>query len=126
VLLGVGGHMHNYARQIVLENTTQKETVATLKAKTDEKGRLLYMPVVTFYAVGGERLAANDQLKISASYDNSSGKLLRQGAMGIVVGYFVPANDAALAPLRHAAKTPGHSTHDMHDMKDMPDMSHDQ
>jgi len=47
--------------------------------------------------------------------------------MGIVVGYFVPANDAALAPLRHAAKSPMHQMHhDMHDMKDMPNMSHDQ
>src|SRR5215475_10088478 len=126
VLLGVGGHMHDYAQQITLENTTQKETIATLKAKTDEKGNLLYMPVVTFYATGGERLAANDQLKITASYDNTSGKLLRQGAMGIVVGYFVPANDAALAPLRHAAKSPTQHTHDMHNMKDMPNMSHDQ
>jgi len=46
--------------------------------------------------------------------------------MGIVVGYFVPANDGALAPLRHAAKSSAHHTHDMHDMKDMPNMSHDQ
>jgi hypothetical protein len=123
VLLGVGGHMHDYAQQIVLENTTHKETIATLKAKTDDKGHLQYMPVVTFYAVGGQPLAAGDQLKITAAYDNTTGKPLRQGAMGIVVGYFVPANDAALAPLRHASKTPEHH---MHDMKDMPNMSHDQ
>ena len=126
VLLGVGGHMHDYAQQIVLENTTHKETIATLKANTDEKGHLLYMPVVTFYVVGGQPLAAGDQLRITASYNNPTGEPLHQGAMGIVVGYFVPANDAALAPLRHPAKTHEHDMHDMKDMKDMPNMSHDQ
>src|SRR5438128_2236632 len=123
ILLGVGGHMHDYAKQIVLEDASKKQTIATLKAKTDDKGQLLSMPVETFYAAGGQHLSAGDQLKITATYDNTSGKLLRQGAMGIVVGYFVPANDAALAPLRHAPKPPAH---DMHDMKDMPGMSHDQ
>ena len=126
VLLGVGGHMHDYAKQIVLENTTQKQTIATLVAKTDDKGRLQYMPVAIFLASGGEKLSAGDQLKIVATYDNTTGKLLRQGAMGIVVGYFVPANDAQFASFRHDAKTPRHNMHDMNDMKDMPNMSHDQ
>jgi hypothetical protein len=125
ILLGVGGHMHDYAQQIALVDTTKKKTFATLQAKTDEKGRLLSMPVVTFFSTGGEPLAAGDQLKITANYDNPTGKLLHGGAMGIVVGYFVPSNDAALAPLRHAAKSPAPPTHDMHDMKDMPNMSHD-
>jgi len=126
ILLGVGGHMHDYAKQIVLEDATKKKSLATLQAKTDEKGLLLSMPVVTFYSTGGESLAAGDQLKITANYDNPTGKLLRAGAMAIVVGYFVPANDSALAPLRHAAKSPMPHPHDMHDMKDMPNMSHDQ
>jgi hypothetical protein len=125
VLLGVGGHMHDYAKQIVLEDATKKKSLATLQAKTDDHGLLLGMPVVTFYSTGGESLAAGDQLKITANYDNPTGKLLHDGAMGIVVGYFVPKSDTALAPLRHAAKSPTPHTHDMHDMKDMP-MSHDQ
>ena len=123
ILLGVGGHMHDYAKQIVLEDASKKQTIATLKANTDAKGNLLNMPIETFYATGGRPLSAGDRLKITATYDNTSGKLLRQGAMGIVVGYFVPASDAALAPLRHAPKTP---VQHMHDMKDMPGMSHDQ
>jgi hypothetical protein len=123
VLLGVGGHMHDYAKQIVLENATSKETIATLQAKTDYKGHLQYMPVVTFFAVGGQKIRAGDQLRITALYDNPTGKLLRQGAMGIVVGYFVPANDASFTAFRHTAKVPEHT---MHDMKDMPNMSHDQ
>ena len=105
VLLGVGGHMHDYAKQIVLEDATRKETVVTLDAKVDEQGLLESMPVKTFYEQGGYKFGAGDVLKISATYDNRTGKLLRDGAMGIVVGYFVPADAAPMAGLRRAKKS---------------------
>jgi hypothetical protein len=116
ILLGVGGHMHDYAKGIVLEDATRKETVATLDAKVDDHGQLLSMPVVTFFDKGGYKFAAGDQLRITATYDNPTGRLLRDGAMGIVVGYFVPADDAMMAALRHKA-TPSHG---------MAGMTHDQ
>lgn len=103
ILLGVGGHMHDYAKEIVLENATRKETVATLDATVNEHGQLLSMPVVMFFDRGGYKFAAGDTLKITATYENPTGKLLRDGAMGIVVGYFVPADDAKMASLRHKA-----------------------
>jgi hypothetical protein len=114
VLLGVGGHMHDYAKQLALEDVTQKETVARLEAKVDEHGELLSMPTVLFVDRGGYKFFAGDVLKVSATYDNASGKLRRDGAMGIVVGYFVPANDTAMAALRR--KPSAHQ---------MPGMSHD-
>lgn len=104
VLLGVGGHMHDYAKQLVLEDATRKETVATLDAKVDDAGELISMPTVLFLDRGGYKFAAGDVLKISAKYDNTTGNPLHDGAMGIVVGYFVPADDAAMASLR---RTPG-------------------
>lgn len=115
-LLGAGGHMHDYARQIVLDDVTRKETVATLDAQVDVRGHLLGIPVKTFFDQGGYKLAAGDVLKISAAYDNPTGKVLHEGAMGIVVGYFVPDDAAAMAKLRRAAKPTAH---------DMPRMSHD-
>ena len=116
VLLGVGGHMHDYAQQLVLEDSRAKEPVATLAAKTDDHGRLQSMPVVTFFQTGGYSFAPGDQLTITATYDNRSGKMLRDGAMGIVVGYFVPRDADALASLRHAAAAAEHH---------MAGMSHD-
>jgi hypothetical protein len=100
VLLGVGGHMHDYGKELVLEDATRKETVATLDAKVDANGKLISLPTVLFLDKGGYKFAAGDVLKISATYDNTSGKLLRDGAMGIVVGYFVPSDDSAMAALR--------------------------
>ena len=101
LLLGVGGHMHDYAQELVLDDSRSKTPVATLQAKTDEHGRLISMPVETFFQTGGYSLAAGDRLSIAATYHNTSGKLLHDGAMGIVVGYFVPQDPAALHSLRH-------------------------
>jgi hypothetical protein len=108
VLLGMGGHMHDFAQQLVLEDSRAKEPVATLRAKTDDHGRLLSMPVVTFFQTGGYPFAPGDKLTITATYDNTSGKLLRDGAMGIVVGYFVPRDPGAFGALRHAAAAAEH------------------
>ncbi len=115
VLLGVGGHMHDYGRQIVLQDASRKETVATLDAKSDAQGHLESVPVKLFLQEGGYKFAKGDVLKVSATYDNPTGKLLRDGAMGIAVGYFAAADDAKMAALRRNSK-PAH---------DMAGMSHD-
>ncbi|HKW32155.1 MAG TPA: hypothetical protein VJN92_04070 [Candidatus Acidoferrum sp.] len=115
VLLGVGGHLHDYGRQIVLQDVSRKETVATLDAKVDEKGRLESVPVKLFVQEGGFKFSAGDVLKTSATYDNPTGKLLRDGAMGIAVGYFLPTDDAKMTALRRKAPAP----------HEMAGMSHD-
>lgn len=114
VLLGVGGHLHDYGRQIVLEDVSRQETVATLDAKVNEKGLLESVPVELFVDKGGYRFSAGDVLKTSAAYDNPTGKLLREGAMGIAVGYFAPADNSKMAALRREPN-PAH---------DMTGMSH--
>jgi hypothetical protein len=115
VLLGVGGHMHDYGKRIVLQDVSRKETVATLDATSDAQGHLESVPVKLFVQDGGYRFANGDVLKISATYENPTGKLLRDGAMGIAVGYFVATDDAKMAALRRKS-APSH---------DMPGMSHD-
>jgi hypothetical protein len=115
VLLGVGGHLHDYGKEIVLQDASHKDTVATLDAKSDAQGHLESVPVKLFVEEGGYRFSKGDVLKVSATYDNPTGKLLRDGAMGIAVGYFAPADDTQMAALRRNSK-PSH---------DMAGMSHD-
>ncbi len=107
VLLGVGGHLHDYGKQIVLQDVSRKETVAILDAKADAEGHLESVPVKLFVQDGGYKFATGDVLKISATYDNPTGKLLRDGAMGIAVGYFAAVDDAKMAALRRNSK-PAH------------------
>jgi hypothetical protein len=114
-LLGVGGHLHDYGKQVVLQDVSRNETVASLDAKANEKGLLESVPVKLFLEQGGYKFSAGDTLRISATYDNPTGKLLPEGAMGIAVGYFVPADDAKMAALRRETLPP----------HDMAKMSHD-
>lgn len=100
ILLGVGGHMHDYGRELVLKNLSRKQTVASLPAKLDSSGHILSMPIVLFMKEGGYRVAKGDRMQITATYDNPTGHLLRQGAMGIVVGYFLPADKRQFGQLR--------------------------
>jgi len=103
-LLGVGGHMHDYGLNLDLQNTTRTEDVATLEAKLDPAGRILAMPIVTFLERGGYRLNRGETLRVTAVYDNRTGKPLPDGAMGIVVGYFLPDNDAEMVAHRRAPR----------------------
>jgi hypothetical protein len=114
VLLGVGGHMHDYGQQLALEISLPPapgaqflKPVAVLPAKTDSQGHLLGIPVVMFIQTGGYAVAAGDTLTVTSTYNNPTGKLLRGGAMGIVVGYFVPQDPGALNGLRHPARAWG-------------------
>ena len=103
-LLGVGGHLHDYGRGIVLTDVTQKKEIAKLDSTLDPSGRLLEMPIVSFADRGGYRLERGEQIQVTATYENPTGKELPGGAMGIVVGYFLPDSDAPLAALARRTK----------------------
>ena len=92
-LIGVGGHMHDYGRELVLEDATRNQKIATLEARLDADGRLISIPIALFAAAGGLELAKGDDIRVTAIYDNPTGKYLRQGAMGIAVGYLIPEDE---------------------------------
>lgn len=87
-LLGVGGHMHDFGQSLRLSRGA--DTLAELPARASAAGELQSMPIVDFMMTGGLPLGAGDPVTTTAAYDNRSGKLLPEGAMGIVVGYFLP------------------------------------
>ena len=97
-LLGVGGHIHDYGRQLRLDNATRNEHIATLDINVDADGRLRSIPVIVFPQ--GYRINAGETVKVTAVYDNPTGRAMLKAAMGIVVGYFLPVDDRELALLR--------------------------
>jgi len=111
-LLGVGGHLHDYGEWLVLKDATTNETIGTLAANLDRSGQILSMPVKLFTGLstapsaglsaagGGFALHGGDVLTVTDAYNNPTGKSIPAGAMGIVVGYFLPDDPAAFAPLR--------------------------
>jgi hypothetical protein len=103
VLIGVGGHMHDYGHELLLTNETTHESVAKLESTLDAEGHILSMPIVRFDDRGGYHLSKGDALKVTATYDNTSGQPLPSGAMAIVVGYFLPDDPAQMSALHRAS-----------------------
>jgi hypothetical protein len=104
LLLGLGGHLHDYGQNLMVADVTRKQEIARLKAELDAHGLIQSMPVVTFLTMGGYRLATGDKVEVSATYHNPTGHLLPDGAMGIAVGYFLPDDPEAMAAFRRPQK----------------------
>lgn len=90
-LLAVGGHAHDYAEFVSLEDVESGKTIIMLKAETDSAGLLLKMPR-KYYGVRGDglKLTAGRKYRIRADYDNPTGAMIPSGAMGLLAGAFVP------------------------------------
>jgi hypothetical protein len=99
VLLGVGGHLHDYGRQLKLTDITHHQEIAKLDSELDARGHLLTVPIVTFGA-NGYHLNKGDVIAVAATYENSTGNTLGAAAMGIVVGYFLPEKTVDMSVLR--------------------------
>jgi len=92
-LLAVGGHAHDYAEFVSLEDVQSGKTIIMLKAETAPSGLLLKMPR-KYYGIRGDglKLTAGKTYRIRAAYNNTTGTMIPSGAMGIMAGAFVPDN----------------------------------
>lgn len=104
MMLAVGGHIHKYGQRLYLENSTRKESIAVLDSKPIPGSQAFSLPIVYLNQNGGYRLSRGDVVKVSAFYDNTTGRLLPRGAMGLVVGYFLPDDDSEFAALIRGKK----------------------
>ena len=98
-LIGVGGHLHDYGRSLVLEDVTRNLTIATLNARLNAQYQMVSIPIKLFTGSGGYPLKKGEVVKVTAIYNNPTGKPIPEGAMGIAVGYFLPDNGAEMNAL---------------------------
>lgn len=88
----MGGHMHDYAREIRLEEVATGKVLVRLAAKRARDGRVESMDRTNFLMrQHGLRLSANRPYRVVAVYDNPTGETI-PGAMGLMVGAFTPDN----------------------------------
>ncbi|MGH9532330.1 MAG: hypothetical protein ACRD2Q_08045, partial [Terriglobales bacterium] len=99
ILLGVGGHLHDFGQFVRLQDVGRNRDVADLRADVDAEGRIRSMPIANFAASGGYRMNVGDTFEVTASYQNP-GAEQAEGAMGIAVGYFLPDDDSEMSALR--------------------------
>jgi len=92
-LLGVGGHLHDYGEELYLEEVESGRQVVRLKARTGPDGKLQQVERRLFGVTGdGIRLREGRRYRLTAVYQNPTGATIPNGAMGIMIGLFAPAD----------------------------------
>jgi hypothetical protein len=92
-MLAAGGHLHDYATELRLEEAETGRVLLRLIPAHDAKGHVLGMPQKLFGVGGtGRQLKAAVRYRLVAVYDNPTGKLIPDGAMGEMGIAFVPDN----------------------------------
>ena len=91
-LLGLGGHIHDYGVSLTLEDVTAHKLLWRGVPVKDSAGIVQRMPVHHFYSWDhlGVHIEPSHVYRATVVYDNPTGQLLRNGAMGAIGGLFVP------------------------------------
>lgn len=90
-LRALGGHLHDLAVEIRLEDPVAERLLARLETKRDASGRLISVPIERFlFKRGGLRLEANHPYRVVSVYDNPGSETIPHGAMAFLAGLFVP------------------------------------
>jgi hypothetical protein len=94
-ILGVGGHLHQYGLALRLEDLTAGKVIWEAQPILDEDGNLIGMPVKKFFWRLGVKVRPDHTYRLTAIYDNPTGEVIPDGAMGALGGVFLPARGAA-------------------------------
>lgn len=90
-VLGVGGHLHDHGQLLRLEEAESGKVVFELAAVHDSAGRLVEVPRQIFGATGrGRRLLGGRSYRLVVLYDNPTGAVIPEGAMGEMALLFAP------------------------------------
>lgn len=91
-LLGAGGHLHDHAIELRLEEIPSGNEVVRLHATLDRQGIIQEVDRRLFGVRGdGIRLRQGRRYRLTAVYDNPTGATIPSGAMGIMIGLFAPS-----------------------------------
>jgi len=92
-ILGVSGHLHQYGKEVRLEDVASGKVLARVAAVQRPDGSVRKMERHLFGVSGaGLKLRAGRRYRVVAVYDNPTGETLIKGAMGSMVGIFAPSD----------------------------------
>jgi len=92
-LLGAGGHLHDHAVELRLDEAESGRNLVHLKARLGPGGEIQEVTRDLFGVRGdGIRLHAGRRYRLTAVYDNPTGATIGNGAMGIMIGLFAPSD----------------------------------
>lgn len=85
-IVGLGGHLHRYGVLLRLEDLTAGTTIWEKKAERDADGQVLEVPYDRFVWSSLPKLRSDHTYRLSAVYDNPTGKAIVGGGMGTLGG----------------------------------------
>ena len=100
-LLAAGGHLHKYGTALKFEDVTTGEVIWEARPDRDKDGGVEGMPV-RYFLPGGVELLPDHRYRLTAEYENPTGKMIPNGGMGTLGGIVLPTSDRSWpAAARH-------------------------
>lgn len=93
-VLAVGGHLHQYGVALRFRDITSARNIWEARPVRDSAGDVLAVPTAKFLWRGGVTLRPDHVYRLTAEYDNPTGHIIPDGAMGTLGGVFLPARGA--------------------------------
>jgi hypothetical protein len=95
-ILGMGGHLHDHGVSLEVKDVTTGEILWHVEPVKDARDQVTSIPLVLFYRWYrlGIRITPDHTYRLTAVYENPTGRMLRDGGMGAVAGLFVPDRGA--------------------------------
>jgi hypothetical protein len=93
-ILGVGGHVHEFAVSLKLIDVTTDRILYETAPITDGKGMIVGMAQDFFLKRLGIPLHPDRTYRLSVTYDNPTGETIPGGGMGALGGIFAPSRGA--------------------------------
>lgn len=89
-ILAVGGHLHEYGVELRFEDVTAGKVLWSAAPKLDENGKVAGIPTKKFFWRLGVKIHPDHVYRLSAVYENPTGRTIPNGAMGTLGGVFLP------------------------------------
>ncbi|MCI0436170.1 MAG: hypothetical protein L0271_21390 [Gemmatimonadetes bacterium] len=90
-IMALGGHLHQHAVVLRLEDVTEGRILYEAEPVTDETGAVIGMPQDHFLFRRGLRVRAGHTYRLTAIYENDTGAAIPSGGMGALGGILVAA-----------------------------------
>ena len=91
-IVAVGAHLHPFSVSIYMEDLTTAEIVWTGRPEYDEDGSLLNITRGEFYGTFGILIDPQHTYRVTAEYNNTSGRPISAGGMGVIAGIIIPSD----------------------------------
>lgn len=91
-LLAAGGHLHKYGTALRFEDVTAGEVLWEAHPERDQDGGVEAMPI-KYFLPGGVMLDPGHRYRLTAEYENPTGKTIPNGGMGTLGGIVMPDSD---------------------------------